>query len=725
MESSVNTYLSADDGDEKKGVDADTGEGESEFDIASFLKDFRDAYDDTQVEREMAERCRDYYDGYQLTESEIATLTRRKQPPIVFNRIGPKVDTLIGWEKKMRTDPKAFPRVPSKEDDANSCTDALRYVVQANKFDPLRSDVFENLTIEGVGAGKVICDDSDPNDPCIRIKAISWDRFYRDPHSRDRYFADAAYLGEVQWMYDADCIDEFSQDAKSKEDIETLVEASYNEEWNTGTYGDRPRFSWADSKRRRIMVMHHRFRNDGQWWECVFVRGGFLMNPAPSKYLDDKGEPDCDLVASSVYVDANNRRYGAVKRMLDPQDEINKRRSKALHAANSQRVIAEEGAVKSVQQARQEVARPDGYVLVRPNKLFTIDRDPQLEQSQMLMLQEAKNEIDTIGVNPALGGDQGAPSGRAQEMLQSAGLTEYAKLFEAADQWALRIYEKVWYRVRQYWTAEKWIRVTDDERNLRWVHLNHKVTLGEAFQQVAAKRRVPVQQVVMDWMANTGQVITGPNDPRLQEIVRTQNDIGDLDVDIIMDDAPEAVNVQSEQFQALVQMKQADPTSISTKTIIKASSLRNKDELLRDLDNQVPPALQAQIQQGQAQLQQLQAQNQQFISQIQRLRVQLSSARADRQNAADQTQLDAQKAQLDAWSEQMGVYIDQYNAETARMKVLSPIPLEAVPPGWVSDQQVPGNYAAGPAHSPAGGASATIRPNAGNSASALGIAVTP
>ncbi len=714
MENSVNTYLNADDGD-YPGKDA---EGKPvEFDIASFIKDFRDAFDDTQIERELAERCRDYYDGYQLTEAEMATLTKRKQPIVVFNRIGPKIDTLLGWEKKLRTDPKAFPRVPSKEDDANSCTDALRFVAQSNKFDPLRSDVFENLAIEGIGAGKVICDDSKPDDPKIQIVRVPWDRFYRDPHSRDRYFADAAYLGEVIWMFDEDCIAEFAQD-KNEEDIEAIVEASYNAEWNTSTYGDRPRFSWADSKRRRIMVMHHRFRNEGEWWECVFCRGGFLVDPAPSKYLDEEGKPDCDLVAASTYVDANNRRYGAVKRMLDPQDEINKRRSKALHASNSVRIIAEQGAVKSIQQARQEAARPDGYIEVRTGKRFEFAKDPQLEASQMAMLQEAKNEIDVIGVNPALGGDQQAPSGRAQEMIQSAGMTEYSKLFEAVDQWALEIYRKVWFRVRQYWTAEKWIRVTDDERNLRWVHLNHPVTLGEAFQQVAAKRKVPVQQVVQDWMTNTGEVIQGPQDPKLQQIVRTQNDIGDLDVDIILDDAPEAITVQSEQFQALVQMKQADPSSISTATIIKASSLRNKDELLRDLENQVPPQVQQQMQMLQQQNGQLQAASQKLYTELQKCQMDLKAAKTDKEN-------DAAKTQLDAWVERMNVLIEQYNAETARMKVLSPIPLEAVPPGWIADQQVPGNYAAGPAHSPAGAGTGTIRPNATNSPQALGIAVSP
>lgn len=715
MENLVDSYLTPDDGENNKAPTSD--QDDTEWDVQAFLRDFRDAFDDTQVEREIGQRCRDYYDGWQLTEEELATLRKRKQPPVVFNRIGPKIDTLIGWEKKLRTDPKAYPRVPSKEDDANSCTDALRFVVQANKFDQLRSDVFENLSIEGIGAGKVIVDDNDPKNPKIQIVRVPWDRYYRDPHSTDRYFADAAFHGEVQWLYDQDAIEEFSKDMP-REEVESIVEASYNEEWNTSTYGDKPKFSWADSKRRRLMVMHHRFRNDGEWWECVFVRGGFLVKPAPSKYLDEDGKPDCDLVAASVYVDSNNRRYGAVKRLLDPQDEVNKRRSKALHASNSKRIVMEKGAVESIAQARQEVARPDGVVVVRPNKRFEFDTDAQLNASQMQMLQEAKAEIDTIGVNPSLEGDQGAPSGRAQELLQQAGLTEYAKLFEACDQWALMIHQKSWYRVRQYWTAEKWIRVTDDERNLRFVQLNHPVTLGEAFQRVAQKRQVPVQQIVMEWMQNTGEVIQGPNDPKLQEVIRTENNIGDLDVDIILDDAPEAITIQSEQFKALVAMKQADPSSIPTTTLIKASSLRNKDELLRDLENQVPPQVQQQMQMLQQQNQQLQGITQKLYTNLQKTQLDLKAAKTD--NASDQM-----KAQIDAWVQQMNVFIEQYNAETARMKVLSPTPLEAVPPGWIWDQQVPGNYAAGPAHSPAGSTAGTIRPDASNSASSLGIAVSP
>ena len=35
-----------------------------------------------------------------------------------------------------------------------------------------------------------------------------------------------------------------------------------------------------------------------------------------------------------------------------------------------------------------------------------------------------------------------------------------------------RVFRAMWNRMRQYWTAEKWMRVTDDERNVKWLGLN-------------------------------------------------------------------------------------------------------------------------------------------------------------------------------------------------------------------------------------------------------------
>ena len=95
---------------------------------------FQDAAEASMSARQLAERDRDYYDNKQWTEEEERELKKRKQAPIVINRVAPKVDFLLGFERQNRVDPKAFPRTPDDEDSADAATDAIRYVVDKNNM---------------------------------------------------------------------------------------------------------------------------------------------------------------------------------------------------------------------------------------------------------------------------------------------------------------------------------------------------------------------------------------------------------------------------------------------------------------------------------------------------------------------------------------------------------------------------------------------------------------
>ena len=149
-------------------------------------------------------------------------------------------------------------------------------------------------------------------------------------------------------------------------------------------------------------------------------------------------------------------------------------------------------------------------------------------------------------------------SGVALENRRLAGQTEIAPMFDVLKHLDIRVYRKVWNRIKQYWKEEKWIRVTDDPSNLRWVGLN-----------------------VPDPM--TGKV---------------QNNIPELDVDIIIDDAPDAITMQQEEFVALAEMVKSG-IPLPPTAIIEASNLKNKDKILQEMRqaNAVPPQIQEQMQQ--------------------------------------------------------------------------------------------------------------------------------
>lgn len=598
------------------------------------LRQFEDSFDASWPERQRSEQCRDYYDGFQWTDDEMDTLRQRRQPITTANRIAPKINALIGYEKQRRTDPKAYPRTPRHDKDAESATDSLRYVVEKNCFDEIRSATAENVFIEGAGAGTVTVEKNKDGTWEVCINEVPWDRFYRDPHSRKRDFSDARYLGVVLWMDEDECIQKFA----STPGVEDIVSGAYSlEGFPVDTYDDRPKLLWADTEKRRVRILQHRWLEDGVWHCATVCRGGFLRAAQISPYLDDQGEPECDIVAVSAFVTRENQRYGVVWNMLSPQDEINKRRSKALHLLTMRQVVAEHGAVKNVSQAKKELAKPDGFIEVNPGMRFDINPEAAKFQGELALLQEAKAEIDASGVNPSLEGDRRAPSGRAQELQAGAALQEQSVVFDAMRHWSWRIYRSCWNRIRQFWTAETWIRVTDDENNLRWVGLNHPVTAAEEAQNLMqAGQPIPPQLQMLAMMAP-------------QTVVRTENPVATLDVDIIVEDGPDTVTIQGEQFQALTEMYRANPQGIPFELIIEASSLRNKERILEH------------AKQGQGLPPQVQQQMQKMGEELAKVTAKLAALEADKS-------IDMFKAETD----RLRIPIDQFEAVTDRIDAVKP-----------------------------------------------------
>lgn len=609
---------------------------------------FREAQDTNQQERADAERDRDYYDGKQLSEAELAVLAQRKQPPVVFNRIGPKIDALRGHADRMHADPRAYPRTPKHEQEAESVTDAIRFVCDQSDFRAIRSDACDNLLIEGIGAATVTVRNAGEQAEVV-ITHVPWDRFYYDPASRRQDFGDANYLGVVLWMDETEALERWPGS-------DAVISAAYAADTAGDTFDDKPRMLWSDRSRKRVRVLQHRFKHKGKWHMAILCGGGFLRDPQVSPYVDEDGVPQCDLVAVSAYIDRENRRYGCVRRMVSPQDEINKRRSKALHLLSTTTIITETGAVENIEQARREVNRPDGVVYVNRDFRFDIERNADLALGQFNLLQEAKAEIDASGVNPAIEGDASAPSGRAQEMMLQSGLAEMSRVLGGLRSWTWDVYRQVWYRVRQYWTEERWVRVTDDEKNLRWVGINKPVRQWELMAQQAEEAGQPIPPEQLQQMQA---------DPSLQQVARIDNQLAELDVDLILEDGPDSITIQSEQFEELVKLKTADPASIPTRAIIEASSLRNKQQILEHLDQGgIPPQVQQQMEQMQQALQE--AEQKLAGNDIKQAELQIKQG---------ELQLDAQRLEL-----------ERFRAETERMRLLQPPmnPAQTPPTGGVS-----------------------------------------
>lgn len=577
------------------------------------VREFENSEQVTRPAREKSELCRDYFDDKQLTEEQEKALKARGQPVVVFNEIKPKVRTMLGLEKQTRKDPRAFPRNPDDEDAARAATDAIRFVCDSARWDDKRSKAAKNLAIEGtaivmVGA-KGVKGGIDPD-----IRQIPWDRFYADAHSSEDDYSDAAFKGTVVWMDLEDAVARYP-------DAKAALTSTWQDSRTVETYDDKPKWNlWADYKRKRVRLCEH-YYNDGGWKFCIFTQGGFVVEPQDSPYLDEDGKPECPIHAISLYVDRDNNRYGEVQSMLSPQDEINKRRSKALHLTNSRQIRVSPSVAVDPNQVRTELSRADGVFIGEPGDVEILGTN-DMAMGNLNLMQDAREHIHRTGANNALAGkDTSNQSGRAIVAQQQGGMTEAADFLDAIRRLSLSVYNAVWNRVRQYWKAERWLRVTDNENNVRFVGLNRPVTALQAMakQMGVEKDQLPqLQQAAQQGDQQAAMVLQQlqafAQDPRSQQVVAMENNVTQLDVDIIVDEGIDTPTAQAEQFDVLAKMMPAlGPLGQSPevlKMLIQASSLRDKQQLLETLDKamqqpQADPqqalAMQAQAAQQQAQ----------------------------------------------------------------------------------------------------------------------------
>ncbi|CAL8974455.1 hypothetical protein RHODGE_RHODGE_03317 [Rhodoplanes serenus] len=509
---------------------------------------------------EIAEQkeARRYYHGAHWTPAQLKTLKKRNQPAMTFNEIGRKIDGVVGLIERLRQDPRAYPRTPQHEQGAELATAVLRYVLDQQDWKAKSPETARDGAIDGIGGvelGLTGGDTGGPDDLDIEIDVVEPDTFFYDPQSIRADFSDARFLGVSKWV-DIEAAIELVP--AKREEIEASIETSTE----LSTDSDREaRWFASDGARKRVRLVDHWYMRGGQWWFALHTGSTVLME-GRSYLVDEKGRTFCRYIMFSANTDHDGDRYGFVRNMRSAQDGINAKQSKLQHILASRRLILRTGAVGSIEKTRAEMARPDG-VIELPPKNAPIGDDIKIDDqsfdfmgwSKLLELNQAS--IQNFGPNPALiGGGLENSSGRAIALLQQAGIAELGPYILAYRGWKMRVYRAVWNMIRQYWTAERWVRVTDDDGLAQFAQING-----------------------MDVDPQTGM-------PTLV------NAIGSLDVDIIIDEGPDSVNMMADSYDTLTALA-AKGANVPPRVLLElaplASSVKKKVTDLLDQASQQPP----------------------------------------------------------------------------------------------------------------------------------------
>lgn len=492
--------------------------------------------------------ARHYFHGAQWTAEEVRILRKRRQPIVTYNRVSRKINGICGLLQKLRQDPKAYPRKPGNDEGAEVATSTIRYVCDANLWEGLSADAARNGGIDGISGVELKLIEGDHGDPDVGMALVQGDEYFYDPRSFKYDFSDARWHGIAKWL-DVDAAIELFPD---KEDIiNALVESGSD----LTTYSDRE-FKWIYVNERRVRLVEHWYKHRGEWRWCFYI-SNTVLDEGISPFRDNRGQTVSRFHMFSANVDHDGDRYGFVRQMKSPQDELNQRRSRGLFLSNSKRIIARKGSVDNVEVARREWSRPDGWVEVNVGEQFDVKPDNTQNdlEAQLNWYQDAKGELESFAnVQPFVGGELPTNvSGRAINMLQQGGVAELGPFILAYRDWKLRVYRAVWNIIQQFWSGERWIRITDNEDIAHFIQLN-------------------------------GMDIDQYGNPTIV------NAVGALDVDIILDEGPDVVNMMNDTFDTLMAMAKTG-ASIPPQVLLELAPIQSsvKQRLIKMMQPQVDP----------------------------------------------------------------------------------------------------------------------------------------
>lgn len=480
----------------------------------------------------------DYYDGLQWTEEDAQELLSRGQAPLVFNEIKPTLDWMIGTERRTRIDFKVLARRKENTDSAEAKTQLLKYLSDTNKAPYHRSKAFADAVKAGLGWLETGVR-GDPTDELLYTRAENWRNMLYDSNSVEPDLSDARYVFRWKWA-DEDIALAYFPDRADK--IRSAVKNTANingydandEFWYMGARVTQPgqdytvslgRYKPYDgspfqiSRRTRVKLIEC-------WYRVPTLKRRFAGGDLEGEVFDSNNQDHLEElkqyslydkleleVRCAIFCDAgllfdgpspykhnrlpfvpvwcyrrkrDNAPYGVIRGLRDPQDDLNKRNSKSLWILSSNRVIADEGAVEDWDELRDEVARPDMLVVKRPGKEITIDRDVQLAEEHLMLMDRNVQHIRNVGgvTSENLGRQTNANSGVAIQSRQEQGGVVTTEPFDNLHFAMQLLGEMELSNVEQFYTEPKVVRILGARGGAKYIEVNQITEDGEVLNDI-------------------------------------------------------------------------------------------------------------------------------------------------------------------------------------------------------------------------------------------------
>ena len=517
----------------------------------------------------------DYKENNQWTDEEIEELVEvRRQPLYINNQVKVTIDFLNGQFAQIKTRVGARPRNgQADQKSADTLSDIFRYIYQNNCLEFEERDCADDGFTLGRGVLDVQVGFDDAFQPEISVRWEDTLSVHPDPHSRHYdWNEDALYVCRSKWV-DVDKAVELHPESETE--LRGLLggeDPAHGDLLEKDRIEGNKEMRLVDTDRNRIRlveVQYKKFKREIVWvtddttireediTEKEALKAGHLKLIRVTHKIfvgvftegillahDPTEKERFSFIQFLVHRKRSGEPYGPAWPALPLQDSINKRGSKAMHLLNSRGVIYERTAVTDKDALSEELAKPDFQIELNEGgkEKFEFVEHKDLAAAHMQFHDsDLQNFRRVTGINPdALGEKSEIRSGIGVARKVAQTKTVSAGAFDNFRRTRQATFLTVLDCIQHYYTPRKIELVTDDTEAALSINLD------------------------ADSLASIKQG----------------------KYDIVIAEMPDLVNTEEEQFQVLSNllptMSQTSP--FWARMLLKASSLRDKDKFIKQLD---------------------------------------------------------------------------------------------------------------------------------------------
>jgi len=441
--------------------------------------------------RDKAARDERYYHGEQRTKQEEAELEIKHRSPTVVNEIAPVIDRVIGNALDLDFDWQIIPLPGTAGIDDIEERAAQTYTALMDEAKD-RSGIefsFDEVKEDGLVVGRGWIEFAVENG-VIKLLWVPWKDMWWDAYAQDKYMlTDARHIERAKWVPLTVALKKWPTAAK-------LLQAQYDEEKVPDEFAgnvfpatqdyelradalEKPVYVDRKNKRIRVVEMWYfdgkatKDKPMGDVRLALFSKKAIMTDiPTPLKVNV------LPFIPYTVKVDHNGKPYGIVRTMIDLQDVVNKRYSKAEYLLDVVQVIHAEGVVKDPEALQDQVAQPDAIIELNANaeigKNFMIERGGKFASEQYSIFVDAVNRLrEVAGTNREfMGGQTNARTGPAIRERKQASSEILSKAFRNVKRTWDSMGRLVKEFIEAYYADKRVIRITNDEGAPELLDLN-------------------------------------------------------------------------------------------------------------------------------------------------------------------------------------------------------------------------------------------------------------